>query len=286
MATAFIDDPRFLKHDTGYHPETYRRLEVIRVALESDRDLWGRLRHIAPIAASEEDITRCHSSEMFDFIGRASSEGHDRLDPDTAISPESFDVACLAAGAGIRAVDQVVDGGADNAFAPVRPPGHHARPEAAMGFCLFNNAAIAARYAQARYGLERILIADWDVHHSNGSQEIFYSDPNVFYFSTHQYPYYPGTGRATDLGEGAGQGATLNVPLRSNTAATVHREAFSQALRHIEERFPPDLIIISAGFDSRIEDPLVVPVKQHVTYRVSSGRVGLWQGCRKPLRSR
>jgi acetoin utilization deacetylase AcuC-like enzyme len=256
VATAFIDDPRFLKHDTGYHPETHRRLEVIRVALESDRDLWGRLRHIAPIAASEEDITRCHSSELFDFIRRASSEGHDRLDPDTAISPESFDVARLAAGAGIRAVDQVVDGTADNAFAPVRPPGHHARPEAAMGFCLFNNAAIAARYAQARYGLERILIADWDVHHGNGSQEIFYSDPNVFYFSTHQYPYYPGTGRATDLGEGAGQGATLNVPLRSSTAATVHREAFSQALRHIEERFSPDLIIISSGFDSRIEDPL------------------------------
>jgi acetoin utilization deacetylase AcuC-like enzyme len=256
VATALIDDPRFLKHDTGYHPETYRRLEVIRAALEGDDVLWGRLRHVEPVSASEEDITRCHSTELFDFIRRASSEGHDRVDPDTTISAESFDVARLAAGAGLRAVDLVVDGGADNAFAPVRPPGHHARPNAAMGFCLFNNAAIAARYAQARYGLERILIADWDVHHGNGSQEIFYTDPDVFYFSTHQFPYYPGTGRATDAGDGAGEGATLNVPLRSNTAAAVHREAFSEALRHIEERFHPDLIIVSAGFDSRIGDPL------------------------------
>ncbi len=256
MATSLIDDPRFLKHDTGYHPETYRRLEVVRAALQGDDALWQRLRHVEPVPASEEDITRCHSSALFDFIRRASSEGRDRLDPDTVISSESFDVARLAVGAGLGAVDQVVNGDADNVFAPVRPPGHHARPNASMGFCLFNNAAIAARYAQARYGLERILIADWDVHHGNGSQEIFYTDPHVFYFSTHQYPYYPGTGGATESGDGAGEGTTLNVPLKSNTAATVHREAFSAALRHIEERFHPDLIIISAGFDSRVEDPL------------------------------
>ncbi len=256
MSTALIDDPRFLEHDTGYHMETYRRLEVIRAALERDDALWGQLQHLEPRVASEEDILRCHSKELFDFIGRASSEGHDRLDPDTAISPESFDVARLAVGAGLLAVDQVVAGESDNVFAAIRPPGHHARPEAAMGFCLFNNAAITARYAQARHGMERVLIADWDVHHGNGTQEMFYSDPDVFYFSTHQYPYYPGTGRATDAGAGAGEGATLNVPLRSNTAAMVHREAFSSALRHIEERFHPDLIVISAGFDSRIEDPL------------------------------
>ena len=256
MATAFIDDPRYLKHDTGRHPETCRRLKVIRAALEGDDALWGQLRLVEPVSASEEDITRCHSSELFDFIRRASREGHDRLDPDTAISPESFDVARLAVGGGLRTVDQVVDGDADNAFASVRPPGHHARPDTAMGFCLFNNAAIAARYAQARYGLERILIADWDVHHGNGSQEIFYTDPDVFYFSTHQFPYYPGTGRATERGDGAGEGVTLNVPLRSNTAATVHREAFTKAIRYIEEGFHSDLIIISAGFDSRMEDPL------------------------------
>ena len=256
MSTALIYDPRFLEHDTGYHPETSRRLEVIQASLEGDRELWSQLRHIQPVQASEEDITRCHSAALFELVREASSEGHDRLDPDTAISPASFDVARLAVGAGLRGVDEVVTGEADNVFAAVRPPGHHARPEFAMGFCLFNNAAIAARYAQVRYGLERILVVDWDVHHGNGTQEIFYDDPDVFYFSTHQYPFYPGTGAVTEVGSGAGQGATLNVPLRSGTAASDHREAFSGALGRIEDQFQPDLIIISAGFDSRIEDPL------------------------------
>ena len=256
MATAFIYDPRFLDHETGLHPETPRRLEVIRRALESDRGMWGRLKHVEPRPAADEDITRCHSAELIDLIREACERGDSMLDMDTIISRDSFDVARLAAGAGVTAVDQVVAGEVDTAFAAVRPPGHHARPDKAMGFCLFNNAAIAARYAQAVHDVERVLIIDWDVHHGNGTQEIFYSDPDVFYFSTHQYPYYPGTGARSETGEDAGADTVLNVPLRARTSAATHRTAFTDALADIENRFPPDLIIISAGFDSRREDPL------------------------------
>ena len=256
MTTGFIYSARFLDHRTDPHPETPRRLEVIHPALEDSSDLWGRLVHFKPTAAPEEDILRCHSSELVDRIRRASSRGSGSLDPDTIVSKESFDVARVAVGAATAAVDLVVGEEVDNAFAPVRPPGHHARPNAAMGFCLFNNAAIAARYAQQRYGLERVLIVDWDVHHGNGTQEIFYRDPSVFYFSTHQYPYYPGSGARAETGEGPGAGTTLNVPLPARTSASAHREAFADALVWIEGRFRPDLIVISAGFDARIDDPL------------------------------
>ena len=256
MATAFIYDPHFLDHETGFHPEAPRRLEVIRRALESDRGMWGRLEHVKPRPAADEDITRCHSAELIDLIREACERGDSMLDMDTIISRDSFDVARLAAGAGMTAVDQVVAGEVDTAFAAVRPPGHHARPDKAMGFCLFNNAAIAARYAQAVHDVERVLIIDWDVHHGNGTQEIFYTDPDVFYFSTHQYPYYPGTGARSETGDGEGVDTVLNVPLRTRTSAATHRRAFSDALADIEGRFVPDLIIISAGFDSRREDPL------------------------------
>jgi acetoin utilization deacetylase AcuC-like enzyme len=178
------------------------------------------------------------------------------VDLDTVLSSDSFEVARLAAGAAITAVDQVFSGEADNAFAFVRPPGHHATANRAMGFCLLNNAAIGARYAQARYGAERVLIIDWDVHHGNGTQDIFYKDGSVFYFSTHQYPYYPGTGASTERGEGEGEGTTLNIPLAAGSSAQSHRQAFTDALKVIERDFPPDLIIISAGFDSRRGDPL------------------------------
>jgi acetoin utilization deacetylase AcuC-like enzyme len=206
--------------------------------------------------AGIDDIARCHSEHLIEDIRKAALEGVRRLDPDTVISPESFEVACLAAGAAIGAVDLAMSREDMNVFAAVRPPGHHAGVEVAMGFCLFNNAAIAARYAQSRHGVERVLIIDWDVHHGNGTQEIFYRDPSVFYFSTHQYPYYPGTGSEGETGDGPGAGSVLNVPLRARTTGASHREAFSEALGRIEERFTPDLIIISAGFDSRRDDPL------------------------------
>jgi acetoin utilization deacetylase AcuC-like enzyme len=182
------------------------------------------------------------------------NEGY--LDVDTRISPESFDVARLAAGAAIAAVDAAMAEEGGRAFGLIRPPGHHATITTPMGFCLFNNAAIGARYAQAKYGAERVLIIDWDVHHGNGTQEIFWTDPSVFYFSTHQYPYYPGTGSKDERGGGKGEAFTLNVPLSAGTSARDHRQAFTDALHEIERRFPPDLIIISAGFDSRRGDPL------------------------------
>ena len=256
MATALITDSRFLDHETGAHPETPRRLDAIHRVLESDSQLWEGLEHIEPRPATDDDIARCHSRHLIDDIREAAASGVERLDPDTVISRESFDVARLAAGAAITAVDLVMGNEVDNVFAAVRPPGHHAGTEVAMGFCLFNNAAIGARYAQAEHGLERVLVVDWDVHHGNGTQEIFYRDPSVFYLSTHQYPYYPGTGARTETGEGPGEGSILNVPLPTSTPASAHREAFQGALGTIEDRFSPDLVIISAGFDSRRDDPL------------------------------
>jgi acetoin utilization deacetylase AcuC-like enzyme len=256
MTTSLIYDDAYRQHETGNHPESAKRLEVILSALKADESLWGQLIKLVPAPASFEDIERCHSKRLVEYIRDMCERGIGLLDLDTMISQQSFEVARLAAGAVITAVDAVMGGSANNAFALVRPPGHHATPKRAMGFCLFNNVAIGARYAQARYGLERVLIIDWDVHHGNGTQEIFYEDPTVFFFSTHQYPYYPGTGAIDERGAGKGEGYTLNVPLSAGTPRWSHREAFSGALKEIEKRFSPDLIIISAGFDSRRGDPL------------------------------
>ncbi|HEX8185052.1 MAG TPA: histone deacetylase [Blastocatellia bacterium] len=256
MSTALVYDPVYLKHETGHHPENPRRFAVILSALEADESLWAKLAKLAPRPASDQDIMRCHSAALIEHIHSLCERGVPFVDLDTVICRESFEVARLAAGAVLVGIDRVFSGDASNAFALVRPPGHHATSNRAMGFCLFNSAAIGARYAQSRYGAERVLIIDWDVHHGNGTQEIFYRDPSVFYFSTHQYPYYPGTGSAGERGDGKGEGYTLNIPLHEGTAARAHHEAFAAALRAIEERFPPDLVIISAGFDSRRGDPL------------------------------
>lgn len=256
MTTALIYDTAFANHETGHHPENPDRLKAILSSLEGDESLWAKLNKLAPKAADDRDIIRCHSERLIEQIRLLCERGVSFIDLDTVISSESFEVARLAAGAAIIAVDQVFSGASQNAFALVRPPGHHATANQAMGFCLFNNAAIGARYAQARWGAERVLIIDWDVHHGNGTQDIFYQDPTVFYFSTHQYPYYPGTGAASERGTNGGEGTTLNIPLSGGTPAPAHRQAFSDALKAIEEKFPPDLIIISAGFDSRRGDPL------------------------------
>jgi acetoin utilization deacetylase AcuC-like enzyme len=256
MPTALIYDPLYLRHETGFHPENAERLRAITEALDQDGELQSRIKNMLPASASDEDILRCHGEQLLAQVRTACERSRPFIDLDTVICPHSFKVAKLAAGAAVTAVDKVFTGEASNAFAYIRPPGHHATANRAMGFCLFNNAAIGARYAQAKYGAERVLIIDWDVHHGNGTQDIFYKDPTVFYFSTHQYPYYPGTGSKSETGEGKGEGTTLNIPLYEGTSARAHRQAFTEALQVIGRDFPPDLIVISAGFDSRRDDPL------------------------------
>lgn len=230
---------------------------VVMEALRGDAGLWSKLIEIEAAPAPRGLVQACHTAQHYNRVERAVSEGTGYLDADTVVSMRSLDAALRAAGGACRAVDAVMRGEASNAFLPARPPGHHATAERAMGFCLFNNVAIAARYAQSFYTeVERVAIIDWDVHHGNGTQGIFYDDPSVFFFSMHQYPWYPGTGARGETGLGRGRGYTLNVPVRAATAATEQRRMFEAALEELGAKFKPDFVIISAGFDSHALDPL------------------------------
>lgn len=253
MTTAFLADPIAKRHDPGAgHPEQPARWDAAIRGL-------GKLRltEIAPRAASRKELELCHSAPYIEIAHRDVASGaHSLSTGDTDINRQSFEVALHAAGTCLNAVDLVMQKKAQNAFCIVRPPGHHARPAQGMGFCLFNNIAIAARYAQRHYGVERVSIADWDVHHGNGTQDIFYSDPSVFFFSTHQYPWYPGTGAANETGEGEGKGFTLNCPFPARAGRQEILGAFRTQFAPRMETFRPDLVMISAGFDSRNGDPL------------------------------
>jgi acetoin utilization deacetylase AcuC-like enzyme len=257
MRTALLMDPICRRHETGTgHPERPERYDALAKAFQR-AGLIESLHRVVGRAAMTEELTLCHTPAYVESARRDIAAGRDQLSTgDTAVSPESWDVALNAAGGVLSAVDTVVGRKADNAFCVVRPPGHHATPDRGMGFCVFNNVAIAARYAQKKHGIGRVLIADWDVHHGNGTQDIFYKDPSVLFFSTHQWPWYPGTGRAVDTGEGAARGTKINCPLPAGSGREEIFDVFRNRLLPIARDFKPELVFISAGFDSRAGDPL------------------------------
>jgi acetoin utilization deacetylase AcuC-like enzyme len=260
--TALLADPIYRQHDTGLgHPEQPGRFDAVVEALDRGGLTPGLLR-VEPRPATEDELALCHGHGYIEMVHLEILSGTPKFSTrqlstgDTEVSPQSWEVALNAAGGILNAVDAVVEGAAQNAFCVVRPPGHHARPDQGMGFCIFNNVAVAARYAQRRHGLGKVLIADWDVHHGNGTQDIFYHDGSVFFFSTHQSPWYPFTGAANETGEGRGKGCTLNCPLPAGSGRTEIVGAFREQLRRAADRFRPDLVLVSAGFDSRMADPL------------------------------
>ncbi|MFN7993497.1 MAG: histone deacetylase [Bryobacteraceae bacterium] len=255
--TALLAGEIYGRHNSGPgHPERPERLDALIAGLDQSH-LRERLAPVPPRPATPDEILLCHTPGYLKSVERDVKAGYGTLSTgDTDFGPESLNVAFMAAGGVLKAVDQVMQGRVRNAFCAVRPPGHHATPNRGMGFCFFNNVAIAARYAQKRHAVERVLIADWDVHHGNGTQDIFYPDPSVFFFSTHQYPWYPGTGRPDDTGEGAGNGSTLNCPFPAGSGREEILGAFRKNLLPAAREFKPDLVLLSAGFDSRLGDPL------------------------------
>ena len=252
--TGFVYHTDYLGHDTRDHPENSNRLRAILEALNGSK-LIEELVLIQPTNASLEQIGYVHQSQYIKEVETVSgTEGW--LDGDTPVCRNSYKAALLAAGGLINATDAVLKGDVDNAFALVRPPGHHAEPNSGMGFCLFNNVAIAARYLQKEKGLERILIIDWDVHHGNGTQDAFYDDPSVLYISTHQSPLYPGTGAINEIGLGKGLGYTVNVPLLAGTGDMSYSYVMDEVITPISLEFNPDFVLVSAGFDCHHADPL------------------------------
>lgn len=255
--TGLAADPNVVRHDIGPgHPEQPARFSAIMNRLEWS-GLAREMIRLPVRIATDDELALVHTREYIELVQGEVSEGRSQLSTgDTDICPESEDVARRAAGCVLSAVDAVFSKQATNVFCPVRPPGHHATATRGMGFCLFNNVALAARYAQRHYGVERVLIADWDVHHGNGTQDIFYEDGAVLFFSTHQSPWYPGTGDESERGKGKGEGKTINCPFPANTPASNILNAFREILLPAAREFHPDLVLLSAGFDSRINDPL------------------------------
>ncbi|MDH3257647.1 MAG: histone deacetylase [Nitrospinota bacterium] len=253
--TGYIYHPLYLEHDTGQHPENFGRLVAIEKHLQGS-DINSQLQRHEPRPATLDEIGLNHVAGYAESVQSKCEAGASSLDPDTSVCTKSYDAALLSTGAGLKAVDLVLDGTCDNVFCAVRPPGHHAEHDRSMGFCLFNNVAIAADYAIEKKGLDRVFIFDWDVHHGNGTQHSFYDRSNVYYSSVHQYPFYPGTGAAEETGTGDGLGTTLNFPLRAFSRDADYLALVKDKLIPEMIRFKPDLIILSAGFDAHANDPL------------------------------
>jgi len=262
--------PIFLEHDTGNHPECAERLVVARRRLlQSD----ARIEWVQPAPAEVEMVARVHAPAYIDSVRLVAEAGGGWLDPDTVLSPASYTAALYAAGAGVQAVERCLQGGR-RSFLLVRPPGHHARYDQGMGFCLFNNIAVATAHALEVLGLERVLIVDWDVHHGNGTQETFYEDPRVLYCSLHLGNHFPGTGSLEEIGAGAGMGHTVNLPLRYGAGDGAVSAFFSRVVRPLADEFRPQLVLVSAGYDSAEGDPLGGLSFSRGAFRWMSGVLG------------
>jgi len=255
MNTGYVYDPIFLKHTYPGHPEGAQRLKAIHQALEQ-AGLWSALQQLSSRAATEDELSYIHPLAYQNRVKFLSQRGGGFLDPDTYTTAASYQAAAAAAGSLIDLSMAVVDGRLHNGFALVRPPGHHATIDQGMGFCLFSNVAIAAKAVQQQGGVERVAIIDFDVHHGNGTQDALYEDPDVLFFSTHQYPYYPGTGRADELGWGKARGTTVNFPLPVGVGDEGFKQLYQEILVPILRRFQPQLILVSAGYDAHWDDPL------------------------------
>jgi acetoin utilization deacetylase AcuC-like enzyme len=253
--TAILYDPVFLAHDTGNHPENFRRLEVIVEALEKapfrDRLVW-----VKPVPATPTQVEMVHSTPYVRYLEESILSGAHYLDADTVVCNDSWSAALMAAGAVITAVKGVAEGLYRNAFCAVRPPGHHAEISKAMGFCLFNNVAIGAKYARSVLHMKKAAIIDFDVHHGNGTQNVFYDDPSVFYVSLHLWPHYPGTGAEDETGSGPAVGFNLNIPMSHGMGDEEYLERMDNAVIPALRGFAPDIILVSAGFDAHVDDPL------------------------------
>jgi len=257
MKAGLVYDPIYLEHDTGDHVENSQRL-VAAMSYLKETGIKEKLTCLPARPALLEELEMIHAPEYISYVKSKAEKGGGWLDPDTVMSPKSYEAALYAAGGLMVAVEAVMRGEVDNAFALVRPPGHHAIRDRAMGFCIFNNIAIAAKFALSKFSLNRVLIADFDVHHGNGTQDAFYVDPKVLYFSTHQYPFYPGTGWMDETGMGEGEGTTVNFPMSAGWGDEEYLRAFNEVLVPVARRFQPQLILVSAGFDAHWADQLAM----------------------------
>ncbi len=253
--TVFYQSKTFLQHETGSHPESPQRLQAVMDEVAA-KQIAGLTVENDPIIKIGQEIERVHSTDYLKSVQQFCADGGGRIETDTVVCPRSFEVAQYAAGCAVEAVDQVLLGKTKRIFCAVRPPGHHALAKQAMGFCLINNVAVAAKHAIAHHKLNRILIVDWDVHHGNGTQDIFYEEDQVYFFSAHRHPFYPGTGMGDETGTGKGLGTIWNLPLAFGISREDYFKKFERMLLQAAEKCQPELVLISAGFDAHKEDPI------------------------------